>query len=181
MSKKLWLSGKGVPPTHTLKEIFFADLHDLGYKRKKIKKVWKWPNFGQTPHFALFFFRVRTSLTLNFATSAGAMNRFKPTKVAKFKVHDCRSYKLISGATVLFQSVRILPWVIDGRSIHYHLSKTDIDVWIISLASYILVIKHKTKEKIHLSNQKHKVQREPTISKIFFFDFLSRGCKCKCS
>ena len=29
------------------------------------------------------------SRTLNFATSAGAMNRFAPTKVAKFKVRDC--------------------------------------------------------------------------------------------
>ena len=30
------------------------------------------------------------SCTLNFATSAGAVNRFAPTKVAKFKVRDCR-------------------------------------------------------------------------------------------
>ena len=29
------------------------------------------------------------SRTLNFATSAGAMNRFAPTKVAKFNVRDC--------------------------------------------------------------------------------------------
>ena len=29
------------------------------------------------------------SRTLNFAISAGAMNRFAPTKVAKFNVRDC--------------------------------------------------------------------------------------------
>ena len=48
MSKKFWLSGKGVPSPHT-KKIFFADLHDLGHERKKIKKVWKWPNFVLPP------------------------------------------------------------------------------------------------------------------------------------
>ena len=58
---------RGYSPPYT-KKIFFADLHDLGHERKKIKKVWKWPNFGQTPplsvKFHTFFFRVRTSLSL---------------------------------------------------------------------------------------------------------------------
>ena len=30
------------------------------------------------------------SRNLNFVTSAGAMNRFAPTKVTKFKLRDCR-------------------------------------------------------------------------------------------
>ena len=51
MSKKFWLSGKGVPSPPILKKIFFADLHDLGYERKKNKKKCENdPNFsGHTP------------------------------------------------------------------------------------------------------------------------------------
>jgi len=37
MSKKFGLFGMGVPSPPILKEIFFADLHDLGHKRKKEK------------------------------------------------------------------------------------------------------------------------------------------------
>ena len=39
-------------------------------------------------------FIILQSRNLNFATSAGAMNRFAPTKVAKFKLRDCRSSPL---------------------------------------------------------------------------------------
>ena len=40
-------------------------------------------------HNILLLNNIVQSRTLNFATSAGAMNRFAPTKVAKFKVRDC--------------------------------------------------------------------------------------------
>ena len=40
------------------------------------------------------------SRTLNFATSAGAMNRFAPTKVAKFKVRDCTTISFNTPASV---------------------------------------------------------------------------------
>ena len=44
MSKKLWLSGKRVPPPYTEK-FFFEDLHDLGHERKKRKKSVKMTQF----------------------------------------------------------------------------------------------------------------------------------------
>ena len=58
---------RGYPPPHT-KKIFFADLHDLGHERKKIKKSVKMTQFCPDPppsvkfHTFFFFFRVRTSL-----------------------------------------------------------------------------------------------------------------------
>ena len=54
------------------------------------------------------------SRTLNFATSAGAMNRFAPTKVAKFKVRDCINFDSNKTETFKCNDIQALNYFTSG-------------------------------------------------------------------
>ena len=66
-----------------------------GYKIGNIYNYWDqpWsPKNGLEMLLRILSANTVQSRTLNFATSAGAMNRFAPTKVAKFNVRHCRIF-----------------------------------------------------------------------------------------